>query len=164
MSAAAAAQAGAAGYHRARGGEDERGGSWGTGTWSAQRGDADEDGDDDDDEDEVSWSASEQACLRKSVKENGLDDWTLGDWSEVRKQPTVVRCGRGYSFYFCESLLFGSCCSSCLLVISHVYAAVGAKYRVLVRACRTRYILFRITCGIFFCCTRTDSYTYRSYV
>lgn len=88
--AAAAAQAGAAGYHRAREGEDERGGSWGARTWSGERGAADEDGDEDDDEDEVAWSASEQACLRKSVKENGLDDWTLGDWSEVRKQPTVV--------------------------------------------------------------------------
>ena len=74
----AAAHAAAAGYHRARGGE-EHGGSWGARTWSGERGDNEE-------EDEVEWSASEQACLRKSVKENGLDDWTLGDWSEVRNR------------------------------------------------------------------------------
>lgn len=80
-SASAAAQAAAAGYHRARGQEGERAGdgSWEARSWPGERGD-----DDEDEEEEVAWSASEQACLRKSVKENGLDDWTLGDWSEVR--------------------------------------------------------------------------------
>lgn len=31
----------------------------------------------------VLWTALEEEKLRKSVKENGLDDWTLGDWAEV---------------------------------------------------------------------------------
>lgn len=36
-----------------------------------------------DDEGAVTWTASELAVLRKSIREYGLDDWTLGDWSEV---------------------------------------------------------------------------------
>ena len=63
----------AAGY-RGRG-EDR--GSWGTTPWSGERGGDGDEG--------VAWTAAEQDRLRKSVKENGLDDWTLGDWSEVRR-------------------------------------------------------------------------------
>lgn len=34
-------------------------------------------------EDSAGWTADEDEKLSKSVRENGLDDWTLGDWSEV---------------------------------------------------------------------------------
>ncbi|CAN0287573.1 unnamed protein product, partial [Pylaiella littoralis] len=36
----------------------------------------------------VTWTASELAVLRQSIRENGLDNWTLGDWSEL--EPVAV--------------------------------------------------------------------------
>lgn len=40
----------------------------------------------------VTWTASELAALRQSIRENGLDDWTLGDWSEVKYRVLLDGC------------------------------------------------------------------------
>lgn len=41
--------------------------------------------------DTVAWTTAELEVLRKSIRENGLDDWrTLGDWSQVKKTDNMT--------------------------------------------------------------------------
>lgn len=70
------------GYHQ---GGAARGGGWGAPRWPDEAKTGCSGGVD------AVWTAAEDEKLRKSVKENGLDDWTLGDWSEVNNRAGATK-------------------------------------------------------------------------
>lgn len=87
--------------------QQDRGGAWGTPRWPQER------------KSSssaspplfmsVDWTELEDETLRKSVKDNGLDDWTLGDWSEVRstERRSKFRCIIILVLYFIFRIILG---------------------------------------------------------